>query len=252
MAFIVIDDTDMNLFKRVCEENKKSGLKHQHMMLYCLIKGLAQSNGYCFATDEMFMERLDLQKSTVSKWLKILEDNGLIRRETRNKKDKNDNFYALRKIFITNPFEGYTTSVANPEGTSDGDIPHMRSTIYHECGKPDTTSVVSYNKDKKNINENLAADAASENQVKNYNWVPDPKWKRPKDDLVLMVNGCKAEQNLSVFEKWNRGEEHYTLEKALDLSESENWDTDFTLNWFYVVRKENGFELDGFLKGVTK
>lgn len=53
-------------------------------VMFLLINSLTRREGYCYASNRYFMERLDTSEATLKRWLSVLKEKGLVRIEIIN------------------------------------------------------------------------------------------------------------------------------------------------------------------------
>jgi hypothetical protein len=78
-------------------------LNHTEIVFYALLSGLAEHDGYCFASNKYFSEKMRKGTEQIERYLKKLEDLGYIQRASVRKGTLWD-----RKIFICNSFKNKT------------------------------------------------------------------------------------------------------------------------------------------------
>ena len=76
-------------------------------ILYAEITALTQTNGVCWASDNYFMNLYGVERQTIQRWLKSLEDKGYICREVVYKTDKKKKKKRFIRVY-TEMLQGYT------------------------------------------------------------------------------------------------------------------------------------------------
>lgn len=181
--------------------------------LYAIIKGLSRIEGYCYATNAYLAECLKCDESSIKRYLKSLEDEGFIERETNK-----TGFYHQRKIFISFDFKNSLRRLKiEPPPSSKLSPPQLKIEPHIKDIELRNTEINKKNKQKKEASP-PSADASCLAQflfdaIKEVN----PEHKKPdlkkwahEFDLMLRIDGRTVERAKQVINcamkdpKWYR------------------------------------------------
>ena len=84
-----------NMFMKVNKDFFKLGLNPTEILILAQVMEFNTNTGICFITDKQLAEQFGVSDKTISRSMKVLEDKGFIRRETKNVKGGKE-----RHIFI--------------------------------------------------------------------------------------------------------------------------------------------------------
>lgn len=84
-----------NVFMKVNKDFFKLGLNPTEILILAQVMEFNTNTGNCFITDKQLAEQFGVSDKTISRSMKVLEDKGFIRRETKNVKGGKE-----RHIFI--------------------------------------------------------------------------------------------------------------------------------------------------------
>lgn len=123
-------------------------------LFYAIIRNLCRKEGYCYAGNDYLSNLMGVDEDTIGKWLRSLEHQKYIRRDT-----KNINFKRNRKIFLDFAFNEFIEGIPPKDKDSNNFTDTAEKTVIDTSEKTVTetcekTAVKEDNKNKEDSKKN--------------------------------------------------------------------------------------------------